>query len=126
MSAPSGILSSKPPYTPGIGTGPPLRAAGTPHGAPLAARVNALPKHHRPVRFHHHRLLHAIVCAGDPRHMRLHTHSVDTRVGADASGHLHQLFVNVGILVVDRFRPALRARHAQPKSGAETINYEDT
>ena len=42
----------------------------------------------------------------------LHPDRVDARIGAAAAGHLLDRLVDVGVLVVDRFRPGAIARNA--------------
>jgi hypothetical protein len=88
--------------------------AGHRNRAAFAAGHNRLAKYVGPIRFEHHALLDSIIRAENPRRVRLHSDRVDTSVGAETAGHLHQSLVDALVFVIDRRGSAgLLARHTQ-------------
>ncbi len=92
ISAPSGILSATPPYTPGMETVPPLRQ-----------QMNRLTQRVRALGFHVEVGFDLVVHVLDRAiAVRFHADGVDADVGTDAAGEVEQAFVNIFIVHVDR------------------------
>src|SRR5581483_5304755 len=79
----------------------------------VAARHDRFTQRNGPVRFEHHGLLGAIVCADKTGRVRFHANRVNASVGATSSSQLLEGFQDTDLFIVQSFCSHLFARHAE-------------